>query len=88
MTKKLSSSNLAVLVLGMVACACNSGHWVDGDPMISAIACDAKELAAANKDPAARGGLKADAQAICRNAGMAYTGDLRCEDGSGQVKCK
>lgn len=82
------SLRLALFAFGSVVCACNSGRWVDGDPMISALACDAKQMDALAKDPTASAGVKFDAQAICRHAGMAYTGDLRCENGSGQVKCK
>jgi hypothetical protein len=77
-----------VLSLGLLGSACNSGRWVDGDPVISQALCDSKQMEQIAKDPASSGFIKLDAQAICRHAGLAYTGDTRCEGGSGQVKCK
>jgi hypothetical protein len=32
--------------------------------------------------------VKLQAQGICGQAGGAFTGDTRCENGAGQVKCK
>jgi len=32
--------------------------------------------------------MEMEAHAICRKARKAFTGDLRCENNVGQVKCK
>ncbi|MEP7050774.1 MAG: hypothetical protein ABJB12_10490 [Pseudomonadota bacterium] len=74
----------ALLLLG----ACDSGTWVDGTWMVG---CEVqKEMAKADASTAAaaKQGMDLEAHAICRKAGKAFTGDVRCENGTGQVKCK
>ena len=69
-------------------CACDSGNWVDGTWMVG---CDVQKESA-NADAAkaanAKQAIDLEAHAICRKAGKAFTGDVRCESGKGQVKCK
>ena len=77
---------LVLLLLAVPGlCSCNGGHWVDGDPLIAAIACGKEDISA---NPQAKVGLEADARAICGKSGGAYAGEMRCENGFGQVKCK
>jgi hypothetical protein len=82
-------------VLLFAAAGCDGGNWVDGS---WAVGCDAQTQiakAADSKDPAevakAEAGQKfmvMEARATCSKSGKAFTGDFRCENGSGQVKCK
>jgi hypothetical protein len=79
----------AILVsLAVVVAGCNSGTWVDGTWLVG---CDMQKKTAEAKGAEAENGKKAmemEAHAICRKAGKAFTGDLRCENNVGQVKCK
>ncbi len=65
--------------------ACDSGTWVDGTWAVGCEAqAEAKKADALGNDNF----MTAEARAICRNAGKAFTGEFRCENGNGQVKCK
>ncbi|MEO8900116.1 MAG: hypothetical protein ABI627_01210 [Polyangiaceae bacterium] len=82
--KGLCAGGIALLCLS----ACDSGTWVDGTWMVG---CELqKEIANGDsaKAAAAKQGMDLEAHAICRKAGKAFTGDIRCENGTGQVKCK
>jgi hypothetical protein len=75
------------LFLATIAIGCNSGTWVDGGAILSAGLCGPDKDKLASRPDTAEG-IKVWARAACGKAGKAFTGDTRCENGSGQVKCK
>jgi hypothetical protein len=81
-----SLCGICVVLLSFVAC--DSGTWVDGTFLVS---CEVQaEVAKADpvKAAEAKKGMEFEAHAICGKAGKAFTGDIRCQNGAGQVKCK
>ena len=85
------SSSWFFLVGAFSAIGCDGGNWVDGT---WAVGCDVQDQVAhpaaadVTKVEGAKKMMTMEAQAICRQAGKAFTGDFRCSNGSGQVKCK
>ncbi|HEX3775630.1 MAG TPA: hypothetical protein VHV51_14260 [Polyangiaceae bacterium] len=83
------------IAFSLMATGCDSGNWVDGSWLVGCQAQSEIAKLADSKDPAevakaetAKQGMTLEARATCSKSGKAFTGDFRCENGSGQVKCK
>ena len=74
----------ATVILSLLACD-GGGNWVDGTWLVG---CEAQTEAAKTNALGKDNMMTMEAHAICRKAGKAFTGDFRCENKVGQVKCK
>ncbi len=91
-----------VLAAGLPCAGCDNGHWVDASLMLTGAICDYKttvqnwtkptQLMGVSMKTGTEDDLKefmlTEERAICSKSGGAFTGDTRCENGGGQVKCK
>jgi hypothetical protein len=77
---------ILTVMLSISACisGCNNGNWKDAGILLASSICDPK-LASDKEGQAAVNGF---ARLECGKLGKTFTGDYRCEDGAGQIKCK
>jgi hypothetical protein len=80
-------ASLFLLFLAVTTIGCQSGSWVEGGTLLTEAICN-PDFNKAMKDPEIAGAISTTARNICGNAGKTFAGDTRCENGSGQVKCK
>ena len=92
---RIVAARVFLLAFAWLAAGCDSGNWVDGSWLVGCQAQSEVAKAADSKDPAevakaetAKQGMTLEARATCSKSGKTFTGDFRCENGAGQVKCK